>query len=71
MKFSRRMCFNITLKVTKNQSFILFLENTFFEKPQGGEVKLTPPAVLWLKIYLNLCSQRRLTQAEAATGGIL
>ena len=26
----------IMLKVTKNQGFILSLEDTFFEKPQGG-----------------------------------
>ena len=40
----------IILKVTKNQGFILFLEDTFFEKPQGL-VKLTPPAVLDLRLY--------------------
>ena len=33
----------IILKVTKNQGFTLFLEDTFFEKPQGVGVKLTPP----------------------------
>ena len=43
MKFSGKMCLMIILKVTKNQGFILSLEDTFFEKPQGGEVKLTPP----------------------------
>ena len=32
----------IILKVTKNQSFTLSLEDTFFETPQGGGVKLTP-----------------------------
>ena len=26
----------IILKVTKNKGFTLSLENTFFEKPQGG-----------------------------------
>ena len=30
------------LKVTKTQGFTLSLEDTFFEKQQGG-VKLTPP----------------------------
>ena len=30
------MCFKIMLKVTKKQGFILSLENTIFEKPQGG-----------------------------------
>ena len=32
----------ILLKVTKNQGFILSLEDTFFEKPQVEGVKLTP-----------------------------
>ena len=30
-------------KVTKNQGFSLSLEDMLFEKPQGREVKLTPP----------------------------
>ena len=53
MKFSGKICFKIMLQVTKNQGFILSLEDTFFEKPQGG-VKLTPsfpPAVLGLRIH--------------------
>ena len=49
MKFSGKMCLKIILKVTKNQGFSLFLEDTLFEKPQGG-TKLTPPAVLGLRI---------------------
>ena len=50
MTFSVKMCLSIILKVRKNQGFTLSLEDTFFEKPQGG-VKLTPspPAVLGLK----------------------
>ena len=37
----------IILKVTKNQSFTLYLEDTFFEKPQGegaggGGVQIDP-----------------------------
>ena len=36
MKFSGKMCFEIILKVTKNQGFTLSLEDTFFKKPQGG-----------------------------------
>ena len=47
MKFSEKMWLMTILKVTKNQGFTLFLENTFLEKPQG--VKLTPPAFLELK----------------------
>ena len=42
MKFSGKMCFKMILKVTKNQGFTLSLEDTTFEKPQGGEVRLTP-----------------------------
>ena len=49
MKFSGKMCLMIILKVTKDQGFTLSLEDTFFENPQGVEVKLTPPAVLGLK----------------------
>ena len=51
MKFSGKMCFKIILKVTKNQGFTLSLEDTFFEKPQDGQVdpSLNPPAVLGLK----------------------
>ena len=37
MKFSRKMCLMIILKVTKNQGFTISLEDTFFEKPQGRE----------------------------------
>ena len=37
------MCLKIILKVKKSQGFTLFLEDTFFKKPQGEEVKLTPP----------------------------
>ena len=43
MKFSGKMCFEITLKVTKNQDFILPLEHTFFEKPQGMSIWSPPP----------------------------
>ena len=40
----------IILKVTKNQGFILSLEDTFLKKPQGDRVKLTPyPAFLGLR----------------------
>ena len=45
------------LEVTKNQVFILLLENTFFEKPQrvggegGGVVKLTRQVVLGLESH--------------------
>ena len=57
MKFSGKMCLMIILKVTKKQGFIIIIEDTFFEKPQGG-VKLTapsppppsPPAVLGLNV---------------------
>ena len=37
MKFSRKIYLKIILKVTKNQGFSLYLEDTLFEKPWGGE----------------------------------
>ena len=52
MKFSGKMCLMIILKVTKNQGFTLFLEDTFFEKPQGGGGQIDPPAVLGLKFVI-------------------
>ena len=33
----------IILKVTKKQGFTLYLEDTFFEKPQGGQIDPPPP----------------------------
>ena len=36
MNFSGKMCLKIILKVTKKQCFNVSLEDTFFEKPQGG-----------------------------------
>ena len=36
MKFSRKIYLKIILKVTKNQGFSLYLEDTLFEKPRGG-----------------------------------
>ena len=50
MKFSKKICLMIILKVTKNQGFTLSLEDTFFEKPQGGGGQFDPPAVSGLKI---------------------
>ena len=35
----------IILKVTKNQSFTLSLEDTFFKKSQGEGVKLNPRGI--------------------------
>ena len=37
----------IILKVSKKHVFSLYLENTFWEKPQG-KVRLTPPRLLSL-----------------------
>ena len=42
MKFSGKMCFEIILKVTKNQGFTLFLEDTFFEEPKGAQFDPPP-----------------------------
>ena len=54
MKFSGKMCFEIILKVTKNQGFTLTLEDTFFEKPQGGGWggQLTPLEQIRVKMLL-------------------
>ena len=51
MKFSVKMCLLIISKVTKNQGFTLYLEDTFFEKPHGGEGgdQIDSPAVLGLR----------------------
>ena len=43
MKFSRKMCLKMILKVTKNQGFTLSVEDTFFEKPQGW-CQIDPPS---------------------------
>ena len=47
MKLSGKMRLMIVLKVTKNHGFALFLENTFFEKLQGG-VKLSEKMLLMI-----------------------
>ena len=38
MKFVGKIRLMISLKVTKEQSFTLSLEDTFFKKPQGGQI---------------------------------
>ena len=46
----------IILKITKSQGLTFSLEDTFFEKPQGGQID-TPPIftlVLCLKFVHNL-----------------
>ena len=40
----------IILKVTKHQGFTLPLEDTSFEKPQGGGQIALPPAILGLNL---------------------
>ena len=52
MTFSGKMWLRIILKVTKNLGFTLSLEDTFFEKPQGGG-QIDPPAILGLKSYFE------------------
>ena len=52
MKFSGKICFEIILRVTKNQGFTPSLEDTFFEKPQAGEDggdQFDPPRHIRLK----------------------
>ena len=44
-----KMWLMIILKVTKNQGFTFSLEDTVFEKPQGGSNWPPPLAVLVLK----------------------
>ena len=46
MKFLGKMYLKIILKVRKKQGFTLSLEDTFFEKPQGGG-QIEPPAQLF------------------------
>ena len=49
MKFSGKMCFKMILKLTKNQSFTLSLENTEFSKNQ---IDPPPLAVLELRLFI-------------------
>ena len=49
MKFSGKMCLMIILNVTKKHGFSLSVEDTFFEKPHGGQID--PLAVLRLKFH--------------------
>ena len=42
----------IIFKVTKNQDFILSLEDTFFEKSQWGQIE--PPTVLGFKLKQDI-----------------
>ena len=46
------MCLKIILKVTKNQSYTLSLEDTFSEKPLGGGGgdQIDSPATLGLRL---------------------
>ena len=51
MNFLEKMYLKIILKVIKNQGFTLFLEDTFFEKPQGvDQIDLHPPRRFRVKI---------------------
>ena len=43
MTFSQNMWLTIILELTKYQGFTLSLEDTFFEKPQGGQIDPPPP----------------------------
>ena len=56
MTFSGNMWLMIILKVTKNQGFILSLEDAVFKKPQavvggGGAAQIDPRAFLGLRKY--------------------
>ena len=52
MKFSRKMCFKIVLKVTENQGSTLSIEDIFFKKPhkEGGQFD-TPRQIRVNKTY--------------------
>ena len=54
MKFSGKMCLMIILKVRKNLGFTLSLEDTFFEKPQGGQIDPLPPPPTPAPVVLGL-----------------
>ena len=47
MKFSRKMCFKIILKVTKNQGSTLSIEDT-----EGGQFEHSPPRYVRFKMPL-------------------
>ena len=64
MKFSEKMGFIIILNVTKNRGFTLSLEDTFFEKQQGGQID--PPSILWVKHQgINFTKPRLMTSSRA------
>ena len=42
----------IILKVTKNQGFTLSVEDTFFEKPQGGSNWPPPPSRFRVNLFM-------------------
>ena len=66
MKFLEKICLKIILKVTKNQGVNFSVEDTFFEKPQGGG----GPAVLGLtdtKKYMPLSFNQLLFQMSKWT----
>ena len=42
MKYSGKMRLVIILKVTEKQNFTPSLEETFLEKPQGGQIEPLP-----------------------------
>ena len=51
MKFSGKMHFKIILTVTKSQDSTLFIEDTFFKKPQGGGGQFDHPHPPPLQTY--------------------
>ena len=51
MKFSVKICFKIILKVTKNQGFTLFSENTFDHSIHLTPTLLPPPRHFRVKVF--------------------
>ena len=63
MKFSRTIWLRVILKVTKKQGFTLSLEDTFLEKPQGGDQIEPPPSHLSVNTSQQTSSQRQQKKA--------
>ena len=56
-KFSGKMCFNIILKVTKNQGSVLSVEDTIFNKPQWEWSIWSLPAINYFIFVFKMISR--------------
>ena len=57
IKLSGKMCFKIILKVRKNQSFSLSVEDTILKKPQGEGGQIDPPPFPVAVLGLSSCPE--------------